>query len=225
MARRIGTPGGTADKPALFFSGPEEFARWLEAHHATERELWMGLHKKHVPDRGLVWEDAVVEALRFGWIDSRAERIDDDARRQRWTPRKPGSNWSAINIASGERLIAEGRMTPAGLAAYERRRPDRTGVYSHERSHAELPPDFAAELAASAAATAFWETATPSYRRLAVDGVMTAKQQATREKRMAQLVDDSANGRLIPSQRYGTPPKWVERAAAAAPAAAGSSVE
>jgi uncharacterized protein YdeI (YjbR/CyaY-like superfamily) len=222
MARRIGTPGGTEDKPALFFSGPEEFARWLERHHASERELWMGLYRKHVADRGLVWEDAVVEALRYGWIDSRAERIDAESRRQRWTPRRSGSNWSAINIATVERLIAEGRMTPAGLAAYERRRPDDAG-YSYESLHTELPPEFAAELAADVAATAFWEAATASYRKIAVNWVVSAKQQATRERRMAQLVDDSANGRLLASQRYGTTPKWVERAAGAAQAAAGTS--
>lgn len=221
--RRIGTPGGTPDKPALFFSGPEEFAAWLEANHATETELWMGLKKKHVADRGLTWEAAVVEALRFGWIDSRAERIDEEAVRQRWTPRKPGSNWSAINIASVERLIAEGRMETAGLAAYERRRPERSGIYSYEQPPTELSSEFATQLAASAPATAFWNVATPSYRKIAINWVMSAKQATTRDKRMAQLVDDCEHGRLIPSQRYGTQPKWVERAAAAAQAARGSS--
>lgn len=218
MARRIGMPGGTPEKPALFFSGPEEFALWLEHHHATETELWMGLYKKHVPDRGLTWEEAVVEALRYGWIDSRAERIDDDARRQRWTPRRPGSNWSAINIATVERLIAEGRMTPAGMAAYERRRPDRTDVYSYSR-HQEVPAELTELLTASPSAAAFWEAATASYRRLAVSWVTSAKRDATRQQRMEQLVDDCAHGRLIPPQRYGDAPRWLERAAEAARAA------
>lgn len=218
MARRTGTPGGSEDKPALFFADAEEFGRWLERHHATETELWMGLYKQHVPDRGLTWKEAVVEALRFGWIDSRSERIDDDARRQRWTPRRPGSHWSAINVATVERLIGEGRMMPAGMAAYERRRPDRTDVYSQHRRH-ELPAEFAEQLAASAPAAAFWEAAIPSYRRLAVSWVTSAKQEATRQKRMAQLVDDCAHGRLIPTQRYGDTPRWIERAAAAARAA------
>jgi uncharacterized protein YdeI (YjbR/CyaY-like superfamily) len=180
----------------------------------------MGLYKRHVPDRGLTWEQAVIEALCWGWIDSVAQRIDDDSRRQRWTPRKATSNWSAINIASVERLKAEGRMQPSGLAAYERRLEGRSAIYSYESiSAAELPPEYAARLAGDAAASAFWEVATPSYRRLAVHWVVTAKQEATREKRMAQLVEDSAAGRLIPSQRYGDQPKWVERAAEAARAA------
>ena len=213
--RRIGTPGGTVDKPALFFAGAEEFAAWLEANHDTATEVWMGRYKKHVARPSLTWEEAVVEALRWGWIDSRAERIDDDAMRQRFTPRKPGSNWSAINIATVERLIAEGRMTPAGLAAYERRRPDRSGIYAYEQPHGEFAPEFAAQLSDNKAASAFWRLTTPSYRKIAVNWVMTAKQQATREKRMRQLIDDCAGGRLIPSQRYGTPPAWLRRAAEA----------
>ena len=217
---QIGTPGGSAERPATFFSGPEEFHAWLAANHDTATELWMGLYKKHVPDRGLTWEAAVVEALCWGWIDSVAQRIDDDATRQRWTPRKPTSNWSAINIASVERLKAEGRMQPSGLAAYERRRDDRSSIYSYEnRGDLVLPPAYAAQLAGDAAARAFWEVATPTYRKHAVYWVLTAKQEVTRDKRMAQLVEDCAAGRLIPSQRYGTQPKWVERAAEAARAA------
>jgi uncharacterized protein YdeI (YjbR/CyaY-like superfamily) len=214
---RIGTPGGTPERPATFFSGPEEFAAWLAANHDTATEHWMGLYKRHVPERGLTWEEAVVEALCWGWIDSVAQRVDEDTTRQRWTPRKPTSNWSSINIAAVERLKAEGRMQPSGLAAYERRRAERSGVYSYEASgEVELAPEYAARLAADPAASAFWEVATPSYKRIALHWVMTAKQAATRDKRMAQLLEDSAAGRLIPSQRYGNQPKWVERAAEAA---------
>ena len=223
MARRspptIGTPGGTPEQPAIFFSGPDQFAAWLAAHHDTATELWMGLYKRHVVDCGLTWKDAVVEALCWGWIDSRAERIDDDARRQRWTPRRPGSNWSAINIATAERLIAEGRMQPPGLAAYHRRRPERSGIYAYEHGVVELTPAFAERLAGNRRATAFWDAATPSYRKTCSNWVMRAKQPATQEKRLTQLIDDCANGRLIPSQRYGTAPAWHARAAAAAHAA------
>ena len=117
MARTIGTPGGTPEKPATFFTGPDEFRAWLDANHATAPELWMGLHLAHVADRGLTWADAVPEALAYGWIDSRSERIDDDSRRQRWTPRRPGSTWSKINVATVERLTAEGRMRPSAAAS------------------------------------------------------------------------------------------------------------
>jgi uncharacterized protein YdeI (YjbR/CyaY-like superfamily) len=216
MNATIGTPGGTPERPAIFFSGPEEFRAWLEANHDRETELWMGLYKKHVPGRGLTWEDAVPEALCYGWIDSVSQRIDDDARRQRWTPRKPTSNWSAVNIAIVERLTAEGRMRPSGVAAFDRRRDDRSGVYSFENPPQELPPEQAARLAADAAASAFWEAATPTYRRVVVHWVLSAKQEATRERRLAQLIDDSAAGRLVAPQRYGETPKWAERAAEAA---------
>jgi uncharacterized protein YdeI (YjbR/CyaY-like superfamily) len=223
MTEEIGTPGGTLERPAVFFSGPEEFRAWLEANHSTATELWMGLYRKHVPDRGLTWEQAVPEALCFGWIDSVSQRIDDDARRQRWTPRKPGSNWSAVNIAHVEKLTAAGRMHPAGIAAFERRREDRSGVYSFENPPADLPPEFAARLAADAAASALWDAATPTYRRQVVHWVLSAKQEATRDRRLVQLIEDSAAGRLVPPQRYGETPKWAERAAEAARAAAADS--
>jgi uncharacterized protein YdeI (YjbR/CyaY-like superfamily) len=219
----IGVPGGTPERPATFFSGPEEFGAWLAAHHDTETELWMGLFKKHVGERGLTWEQAVVEALCWGWIDSQVQRIDADSVRQRWTPRKPGSTWSNTNVAAVERLRAEGRMQPSGLAAFERRRAERSGTYSYEQGEVVLSEAYAARLAADPAASAFWAQTTASYRRIAVNWVASAKQEATRDRRMAQLVEDSAAGRLIPSQRYGSPPRWLERAAAAARTAAGGS--
>lgn len=215
---QIGMPGGSAERPALFFRDAAEFRAWLEANHETATELWMGLHKKHVADRGLTWEDAVPEALCFGWIDSVSQGIDEDSRRQRWTPRKSSSIWSAVNIAHVERLTAEGQMRPAGIAAFERRKPERSGIYAYEAGR-ELSEAQRARLLANPAAAAFWEVATASYRRVAENWVATAKREDTREKRLAQLIDDSAHGRLIPSQRYGTSPKWVERAAAAAAAA------
>ncbi|MBD3942896.1 YdeI/OmpD-associated family protein [Microbacterium sp. NEAU-LLC] len=215
----IGTLGGTPERPAVFFSGPEEFRAWLAAHHDTEAELWMGLYKKHVADRPLTWEQAVPVALCYGWIDSVAQRIDDDAVRQRWSPRKPSSNWSKVNIELVEQLTAQGLMTEAGLAAYARRRPDRTGVYSHENPGQELPPEWEARVAADAAATAFLDAATPTYRRQVIHWVLSAKQESTRERRLAQLIADSAAGELVPFQRYGETPKWVARAAEAARAA------
>ena len=208
----IGTPGGSPERPALFFSGPEEFRAWLAAHHETASELWMGLRKRHVADRGLTWEQAVPEALCFGWIDSVAQRIDADTTRQRWTPRRPGSVWSSVNIALVEQLIATGRMQPAGLAAFERRRPEKSGVYAYEKpGDQELPPEYAAQLAADPVAARWLELATPTYRRLAIHWVLTAKQQATRDRRMAELVADSARGLLVKPQRYGAVPAWVVR--------------
>lgn len=214
-----GTPGGTPERPALFFSGPEEFGAWLEANHDSAPDLWMGLRKKHVPDRGLTWEQAVPEALCWGWIDSVAQRIDEDSTRQRWTPRRRGSNWSKVNLALVDQLITEGRMQPPGLAVWEQRKQEPSG-YTHEHEgELVLPQPYAEQLAADPKASAFWAIATPSYRKTCVGWVLGAKQQATRDRRMAQLLEDHAAGRMIPSQRYGVTPKWVERAAAAARAA------
>jgi len=207
----------TPERDAVFFASATEFRAWLEENHDTATELWMGLYRKGDPRRGITWEEAVVEALCFGWIDSVSQRIDDSARRQRWTPRKKNSNWSEVNIAHVERLIAEGRMRPAGLAAYERR-PQKPAGYSYEQQ-AQLEATQAEAIAENPAAQAFWDAATPSYRRIASTWVQSAKREQTRADRLATLVAECAAGRLIPSQRYGDAPAWLARAAAAAAAA------
>ncbi|MFW6866902.1 YdeI/OmpD-associated family protein [Nocardioides sp. CPCC 206347] len=214
-----GRMGGSEERPARFFADAAEFDAWLAANHDTETELWMGLNKKHVPERGLTWEEAVPVALCWGWIDSIAQRIDEDTRRQRWSPRKKTSNWSKVNLDFVEQLKAEGRMQPSGLAIWEQRKTD-PAPYTHEvDGEIVLPDAYAADLAANPAATAFWQAATRTYRKVCSNWVLSAKQETTRDRRMAQLVEDSAAGQLIPMQRYGDVPKWVERAAAAAKAA------
>lgn len=220
MGTTPGRPGGSAERPAIFFRDADELWAWLERFHACETELWMELRKKHVADRGLTWDDAVPVALCWGWIDSKLERVDEDAVRQRWTPRKVSSNWSRTNIALVEQLTADGRMQPSGLTAYANRKDEPAGYSFEQPRDIALPEDYLALMAANPAAVAFWEVATASYRRICITWVTTAKQQATNDKRMAQLIEDHAAGRMIPSQRYGEIPRWVERAAAAARAAA-----
>ncbi|GGD28990.1 hypothetical protein GCM10010915_06370 [Microbacterium faecale] len=215
-ANEPGTPGGTAERPAIFFRDAAEFRAWLERHHETEPELWMGFYRAHVGDRGLSWADAVPEALCFGWIDSLSQPIDDDSRRQRWTPRKARSTWSRVNIEHVERLMAEGRMHPAGVAAFERRTDARSGTYSHENPEAELTPELQAIIEASPGTVAFLAEATPGYRKAVRHWIMSAKQETTRERRTRQLVDDSKAGRLVPPQRPGRTPAWLDRATAAA---------
>ena len=208
MARWI---GGTEDRPALFFSGPDDLDAWLAEHHDTETELWVGLFKKHAADRGLTWAQAVPVALCWGWIDSVMHRLDADTVRQRWTPRRPTSNWSKVNIALVAELVAAGRMRPPGLAAFEGRRTEEAG-YSYERDGVlALPEAEDTRLRADPAAAAFfWGRATETYRRVCIGWVMQAKTEATREKRLTELIADSAAGRLIKPQRYGTLPKWAE---------------
>ena len=216
MAQQIGTPGGTPERPALFFEGPEEFRAWLAANHEHATELWMGLRKKHVAERGLTWHQAVPEALCFGWIDSVVQRIDEDSTRQRWTPRRPGSIWSTVNLNLVQELTQAGRMRPAGQAAYERRIPEKSGIYAYVKlSDEALPPEYAARLAADDLASRWLAAATPTYRRIAIHWVLSAKQQATRDKRMGELIEASGSGQLIKSQRYGDQPAWVARNRAA----------
>lgn len=226
-----GAPGGvshaaasvavmdSADPEVVFFADAAAFRAWLDEHHETATELWMERRPKAHPDQGLTWEDAVPEALCFGWIDSTA-RLIRGVRAQRWSPRRPRSNWSAVNVAHVERLLAQGRMRPAGLAAYERRSPERTGVYSFERRD-EVTGAEAAAIEADPAARSFWDAATPGYRRICANWLHTAKREQTRADRLAALIAESAAGRLIPSQRYGAEPAWLARAAEAAAAAAG----
>jgi uncharacterized protein YdeI (YjbR/CyaY-like superfamily) len=142
----------------------------------------------------LTWSQAVDQALCFGWIDGRVNRVDDERHVQRFTPRKPGSNWSKINVEKVARLKEAGLMRPAGLAAFEKRTEERTGVYSFERENASLPPAFEKRLRANKAASKYFDSRPPWYRRTAAHWVLSAKREETRLRRLAQLIEDSAAG-------------------------------
>jgi len=184
---------------AIFFSSPSELRAWLEEHQATASELWIGCYKKASGKRGLTWSEIVDEALCFGWIDGKVQRIDEHRYRQRLTPRRRNSNWSAVNIAKVAELRAQGRMTPAGDAAFAARREDRSAVYSYERRH-EATFDAEQEATFRANATAWdWFTAqAPSYRTMATFWVVSAKRPDTRTRRLATLIECSAEGRRVP---------------------------
>jgi len=182
-----------------FFATPAAFRAWLEKHHATESELLVGFHKRATGTPSITWPESVDEALCFGWIDGKRQSLGATSYTIRFTPRKPTSIWSAINVAKVEALTKAGKMHAAGLAAYAKRTAERTGVYSFERSEAAvLPPAQAKRLAANAKASVFFEAQPPWYRRAAIHWVISAKQEATRERRFAQLLGDSAAGRTIP---------------------------
>ena len=181
------------------FETPERWRAWLEEHHATERECFVGFRRKASGLPTMTWQESVKEALCFGWIDGVTRRVDEVSYCIRFTPRRKGSNWSQVNVALVQELIAEGRMTPAGLAAFEARREDRTGVYSFEGERPEeLPPEYAAVLGADPAAAKDFAARSPYYRRAAVHWVTSAKREDTRQRRLAQLVTCSAEGRKIP---------------------------
>jgi uncharacterized protein YdeI (YjbR/CyaY-like superfamily) len=137
---------------ALFFSSPAEFRAWLEEHHDTSSEVWVGYWKKATGKPSLTWSEAVDEALCFGWIDGKLQRIDEERHRQRFTPRRPTSRWSAINVAKVAELRAEGRMTPAGEAAFAARRDDSSELTYERRAEAAFDAEQEAEFRANDAA-------------------------------------------------------------------------
>ena len=191
-----------SDPKPIFFKSAQEFYDWLEEHHETDSEVYVGFYKAHTGKRAMSWSESVDQALCFGWIDTRANSIDDDRYMQRFTPRKPGSNWSKINVEKVAKLKEAGLMRPAGLAAYERRSDDRTGVYSFERGEqAALPPEYEEQLRANAAAAEYFDSRPPWYRRTAIHLVVSAKREETRLRRLAQLIEDSAAGRDIKQLR------------------------
>ncbi len=182
---------------AKFFRNPADFRRWLERHHASETELWVGFYKKDSGKAGMTYAEAVEEALCFGWIDGLVRGRDTESYMQRFTPRKATSIWSAINLRKVEELKRAGRMAPPGLAAHAGRDPKRTGQYSFENRDVVLSPAFTKRFQAKKRAWAFFEAQPSGYRRIAMFWVMSAKREETRERRFARLVEDSGNGMRI----------------------------
>ena len=179
------------------FPTAADFRRWLEEHHDTASELWIGYYKKGVPKTSMTYAEAVEEALCFGWIDGQARRIDDEVTSQRFTPRRRTSSWSAINIAKIGELTAAGRMHPAGVRAFEERDRRKDAIYSYERAPQEFPPAWLERFEADTDAWAYWQSETPSYRRTVTHWVLSAKRPETQERRFAILIADSAAGRRI----------------------------
>ncbi|WP_217913205.1 YdeI/OmpD-associated family protein [Miltoncostaea marina] len=182
----------------IFFRTAAELRDWFDEHHATAGELWLGIWKRGAGETGVTWREAVDEALCVGWIDSVVRRIDDRRHMQRFTPRRPRSRWSDVNVARVEELIRAGRMRPAGLAAFAARSPERTGTYTHEQAgELELPPEARARLEAGPGAREFFDAQTRTYRRQTIWWVTSAKREETRERRLARLIEASAAGRTL----------------------------
>lgn len=181
-----------------FFPAPAEFRAWLEVEHAATTELWIGFYKKASGKVAMTYREAVDEALCFGWIDGLLNRVDVDSYMHRFTPRRPGSIWSNVNVGHVARLTAAGRMHAAGLAAFAARSTAKTGVYAFERKTApRLPAAMAKRLRANRAAWTFFSAQPLWYRRLALLKVVSPKQPATRERWLARLIAESAAGRRI----------------------------
>jgi uncharacterized protein YdeI (YjbR/CyaY-like superfamily) len=182
-----------------FFATPAEFRAWLRKHHDSASELVVGFFKKGSGKPSITWPEAVDQALCFGWIDGVRRSLDDERYTNRFTPRRPRSNWSAVNIKRAEELIDLGLMHPAGLKAFEARTHVRPGVYSYERRHSiTLDAAYERRFRRNQKAWRYFQAKPPSYRTTAVYWVMSAKKEETRERRLARLIDDSAHGRTVP---------------------------
>jgi uncharacterized protein YdeI (YjbR/CyaY-like superfamily) len=179
------------------FKSQSDFHQWLESNHANVSELWVGFYKKHSGKGGLTYTQAVDEALCFGWIDGLKKRVDEFSYTHRFTPRKPKSNWSLVNIRHVERLRKAGRMQPAGLKAYAARDLGRSGAYSFENKPRQLSPALQRQFKSDKAAWDFFQRQPPGYRRLASFWIMRAKQEETRQRRLARLMADSKQGRRL----------------------------
>lgn len=183
-----------------FFPALADWRAWLEKHHDKHEEFWVGFYKRDSGRPSITWPESVDGALCFGWIDGVRYSIDAISYKIRFTPRKPRSTWSAINIKRVKELTKLGMMHPAGLAAFEKRNGDRSAIYSYEqRKNATLPPEFEKQFEANAKAWAYFQSQPPWYRRTSTYWVISAKKEETREKRLSTLIECSQRGKPIPS--------------------------
>jgi uncharacterized protein YdeI (YjbR/CyaY-like superfamily) len=180
-----------------FFKSSSDFRKWLEANHASAPELWVGFYKKTSGRSSITWPESVDQALCFGWIDGIRKSIDDISYKIRFTPRKSTSVWSTVNVRRALALTNQGLMHPKGLEALEKRKDNRSGIYSYEQRTDAMPEPYAQKLRANKAAWDFFQTQVPSYRKVVSWWVVSAKKEETRQKRLDKLIEDSAQGRTI----------------------------
>lgn len=197
-----------AEKPSVkdpnirptFFPDPAAFRAWLNQHYETEPELWVGFYKVGSGKPSITWPQAVDQALCFGWIDAVRVGIDEQSYRIRFCHRKPGSVWSKVNIAKVEELGRQGLMLPKGIAAFEARKAEKSGIYSFEQEvEPQLGQAFEDRFKLRTEAWDFFQTQAPWYRRTSTWYVVSAKKEETRQRRFDELVEACAQGRKIKS--------------------------
>lgn len=182
-----------------FFPTPADFRAWLEAHHDKLSEQLVGFHKKDSGKPSITWPESVEVALCFGWIDGVRKSLDETSYTIRFTPRKPSSTWSAININLVQKLTKQGLMHPAGLKAFAARNEKKSAIYSYEqRKSARFTREQEKQFRANKTAWEFFRSQAPSYQRVCTYWVITAKREETRLKRLSELINHSQNRRRIP---------------------------
>ena len=185
-------------KTLKFFRTPAELRRWFKSNHDKATELWIGMYLKSSGKGGVDYKQALDEALCYGWIDGIRKGLDAESFTTRFTPRKPTSIWSNVNIAHIKRLTDEGRMMPPGIAAYEKRSPERTGIYTFERAKVEFDADMLREFKKNSKAWKFFNEQPPYYRKLATGWVTGAKRDETKRDRLGKLIAVSAEESRLP---------------------------
>jgi uncharacterized protein YdeI (YjbR/CyaY-like superfamily) len=181
-----------------FFATPAAWRAWLARHHATAAELWVGFYKRGSGRPSITWPESVDQALCYGWIDGVRRSLGPESYAIRFTPRRPGSTWSKVNLQRVGELEALGLMQPAGQAAHAARTAAKSGIYAYEqRDQARLTPEQEREFKRNRKAWAYFQAEAPWYRRTATYWVISAKRAETRAKRLATLIADSATGRRI----------------------------
>jgi uncharacterized protein YdeI (YjbR/CyaY-like superfamily) len=181
-----------------FFAEPRAFRAWLEKHHRQASELLVGFHKRGSGLPSMTWPESVDQALCFGWIDGVRRRIDENSYSIRFTPRRPSSIWSTVNIKRVAVLQAEGLMQPAGVDAFERRSEERSRIYSYERRKGAVLDDADRKrLEANKKAWAYFEVQPPWWRRVVIYRIVSARRPETKQKRLDELIEASAKGRRV----------------------------
>ena len=185
-----------APRKPRYFKTQDAFRKWLERHHASNGELLVGYCKVDSGRPSMTWSESVDQALCFGWIDGVRRRIDDECYCIRFTPRRSGSKWSDVNLKKVAKLKREGLMTPAGLAAYERRVVGRRAGYAYEENIKQLTPAMIREFRSHRKAWKFFQAQAPSYRKKITHWITSAKQQSTRERRLSKMIEACEKGEV-----------------------------
>ncbi len=180
-----------------YFKTPLDLRKWFKANRATAAELWVGFYKKDSGVPSITWPESVDEALAVGWIDGIRKSIDETRYMIRFTPRRRGSVWSAVNIRRVGELIAEERMRPEGLTAFAARKEYRSGIYTYEQRPVSLPGPYEKQVRRNKAAWTFFEALPAGYRKQLTWWVLSAKKEETRLKRLVKLIEEAAAGRRV----------------------------
>ena len=181
----------------IFFETCAEFRKWLSKNHEKETELFVGFYKVGSGKPSMTWSESVDEALCFGWIDGVRKSIDDKRYTIRFTPRRPTSIWSAVNIKKMKELTRKGLVQPAGLAVFKKRKGGRSKIYTYEKAPAKLDDNYKRKFKANQGAWTFFQSQAPSYQRVIINWIMSAKQEATQVSRLEKAIDSSQAGKRV----------------------------